>query len=62
MNHAAVKCFEVIVYAFIEALSMQAANEERGRKGEAQAYPEEAFIRVAEHMRGQVADNASYIG
>ena len=43
---------EVLFYARCKLEGMLAENEERRRRGEAIAYVEDAFIRLAEETRG----------
>ena len=54
MDRQTVTALENIAYALIEAMGMQAENIQREVRGEAMAFVEEDFARVAEDMRGMV--------
>jgi hypothetical protein len=49
-----ITALENIAYALIEAMGMQAENQVREQRGEAMAFPRDAFISVAEGMRDMV--------
>jgi hypothetical protein len=61
MNAECVRALEAIAYALITAMGMAQENQMRAQKGLAQAYPDTEFFGVAESMRGQVQDLASWI-
>lgn len=50
MNSAALAAFKCIVAAQIEAMGMQAENEQRKHKGEAMAYTMHDFARLENRM------------
>lgn len=53
MDPATVQAAEVIAYAMIQAMGMQAENQQRAHRQEALAYLESDFATLAENMRGQ---------
>ena len=54
MDRVGLATLEVIVHSMITAMGMQAENDIRKQRGEAMAYNDEAFLTIAEGMRGAV--------
>jgi hypothetical protein len=53
MNDQVAKAMEVLFYGQCQLQSMIAANQDRDRKGLAQAYTEDSFADLAEQTRGE---------
>lgn len=56
MDPATVQAAEAIAYAMIQAMGMQAENQQRIHRHEVLAYLESDFFTLAENMRGQFRD------